>query len=408
MTNMRAYVIATNITIDPFGDSINDIAVGGVPFDQWRLVLFEKFGLECVRVDSADEIPAGEDRLVTYDNVFFTRRVLKSFLANWKKAGRPASRVSLPKDSKFIELYSDLQTRTIDGVHVMFNLWLLPAGSNPDDARPLPVIFREKILRLRMPKTITGLDEWVHPVTSSVVMHVHHWLHVLQANLLSIQIRWVDHVISHPIWTAWVVLKGLVPGRGKAHWRVGKNANRIGKNVDIHPTARVEGSFIGDDVFIGPQALVRASLIGRGSVLQERVNVTFAVVGEESFVSKHSVVYACASFERAELCIKGMQMCLVGKRAALTPRATPIDVSPGRKIRVKDGAKFLPIDVPLLGSCYGHDVFIGADVFVGPGRAIPNGVRIIPQPARVLSRIPEALEPGQLYMVQNGTLEQPE
>lgn len=408
---MRAFIIATDTRIEPFGDPLGEISVGGVPFSEWQERLLKRFGLAPVRVSSSSEIPSDEDRIVTYDNVFFTRRVLKSFLKNWRSVGRKASRVALPKDSAFIGMFSDLQELDIDGPHALFDLWALPAGAPndlPADATPLPVIFKEKLVTLHMPKTITGIERWEHPVTTSICMHVRHWLHVLQANLLSIQIKWVDFVVARPLWAAYVLARGLAPGRGSYHWRVAQHANRIGKNVDIHPTARVEASFIGDGVHIGAQALVRASIIGPNSTLQERVNVTFSVVGERSFVSKHSVVYACASFEQAELCMKGMQMCMVGRRAALTARASPIDVSPGRKIRVKDGDTFPPIDLPLLGSCYGHDTFIGADVFIGPGRAIPNGVRIVPQPARVLTTIPDDLEPGRMYTVSNGTLEQPE
>ena len=62
------------------------------------------------------------------------------------------------------------------------------------------------------------------------------------------------------------------------------------------------------------------------------------------------------------------------------------------------------IDLPLLGSCFGHDTYIGADLYIAPGREIPNGVWIGPQPERVLSSIPENLEAGRVYVVRNGKL----
>ena len=401
---MRAYVIETDTRIAPFGDLARDLPVGGAPLSVWQDELLRRFGLEPVRVKSRSDIPTDEPRVVTRDNVLFTRRVLKSFLRRWKTAGGAAFRVALPRESVFLRRFSDLSEYATEGDLALFDLWVLPAGATEDDAIPLPVVFKEKVLKLTVPKQITGVEEWVHPVTTSVCMHIRHWLHVLQANLLSIQIRWVDHVVTHPFWTAGVLLRALIPGRGRIHWRIGRRANRFGKNVDIHPTALVEGSFVGDGVRIGPQALVRGSIIGAGSTLQERVNVTFSVIGAGSFVSKHSIVYACAAFEEAELCMKGMQMCLVGRRAALTARASPIDVVPGRKIRVKDGNAYPEIDVPLLGSCYGHDTFIGADVFIGPGRAIPNGIRVGPQPSRVLGLIGDDVEPGRPYVVSEGAL----
>ncbi len=406
---MRAYVIARGVTVEPFGDDAADLPVGGVPLREWQRKQLERFGYEVVPVSSLDDVPTDQDRLVTYDNVFFTRRVVKSFVKRWRQGGSRASRVALPLKSTFVETVHDLQRFDRDEEHALYDLFALPGGSPNDltSAAALPVIFKEKVLELPVPQTVTGMERWVHPVTSSVCLHMRHWLHFLQANLLSIQIRWIDEVVTRPLWALWVLARGLLPGWGRLAWRIGAKANRIGKNVDIHPTARVEGSFIGDNVSIGPMSLVRGSIIGAGTTLQERVNVTFSVVGEGSFVSKHSIVYACTGFDGAELCMKGMQLCLVGRRAALTARATPIDVTPGRRLRVKDEGKVCEVDVPILGSCYGHDTFIGADVFVGPGRAIPNGVRVVIQPERVLSRIPDDVTAGETYVVRNGRLETP-
>jgi NDP-sugar pyrophosphorylase family protein len=231
-------------------------------------------------------------------------------------------------------------------------------------------------------------------------------LHVLQLNRLVIQIRWVDEVLARPLWALSVLARALWPERGRRLWRVARRMNRFGKNVDVHPTARIEGSFIGDNVRIGPQALVRASIIGADTLLEERTNVAYSVVGARNFVSKNAVVYASASMEEANLGMIGMQMCLVGKRAALTPRATPTDVLPsaGRKLRVKDDGELVEIDVPLLGSCFGHDTYIGADLYIAPGREIPNGCRIGPAPERVLSSIPEEVEPNRTYTVRDGRL----
>lgn len=406
---MRAYVVRSKARISPFGEEARDLPVGGVPLSEWQGALFRRRGIEPVLVERIEDVPSDEPRLITYDNVFFTRRVLKSFLQKWKARAARAVQVALPLESTLIERFATLQDFERRPPFALFNLWGVPKGVafSAGDAEPLAVIFKERVIDYRMPRNLTGVARWPHPITSSICFHVTHWLHLLQVNRLSIQVRWVDQVVEHPIWTAGVLLAGLLPGRGKLLWRLARRANRIGKNVDVHPTARIEASFIGDGVRIGPQALVRASIIGKGSVLEERVNVSYSVVGDDSFVSKNSVVYACASMEGADLGMTGMQMCLVGRRAALTPRATPTDVIPGRKIKVRVGARFEEIDLPLLGSCFGHDTYVGADLYIAPGREIPNGVRIGPQPERVLSSIPESLEPGRLYTVRNGRLSEP-
>jgi carbonic anhydrase/acetyltransferase-like protein (isoleucine patch superfamily) len=400
---MHAYVVRSHIRISPFGDEARDLTVGNVPLGLWQKRLFEKRGLTVKEVDRIEDVPAGEDRIITYDNVFFTRRVLKSFLERWGERRTPA-RVALPLDSTFIRSFSTLQDFAATDRHAMFNLWALPSGGSIDAAAPLEVLYKERVVEYRMPEHLTGVAVWPHPITSSVCLHIRHWIHVLQANRLAVQVFWVDRLIEHPIWAAMVVLRGLMPGRGRLLWRIARRANVIGKGVDIHPTARVEASFLGDGVRVGPQALVRASIIGKGSALEERVNVSYSVVGERSFVSKNSVVYASASMEGADLGMSGMQMCLAGKRCALTPRATPTDVVPGGKIKVRMNGAFEEIDLPLLGSCFGHDTYVGADLYIAPGREIPNGVRIGPQPERVLSSIPDDLEAGRFYTVRDGRL----
>lgn len=401
---MRAYVVSTQLRIAPFGDLARDLPVGGVPLSEWRAALFRRFGLTEVLVDRVEDVPGDEPCLVTRDNVFFTRRVLKSFLQRWKARPAATVRVALPLGSTFVRSFSDLQDYDREGEYALFDLWGLRPGGALGRAEPLPVLYEEKVLEYRMPKNLTGRTSWPHPITSSVCLHIRHWIHVLQANRLSIQIRWVDQFVDHPLWGAWRLLLGALPGRGRLVWRLARRVNKVGRDVDIHPTARVEGCFLGDGVKVGPQALVRASIIGPGTLLEERVNVSYSVVGAGSFVSKNAVVYGCASMDGADLGMTGMQMCLVGRNAALTPRATPTDTIPGRKIKVKMNGALEEIDLPVLGSCFGHDTYIGADLYIAPGREIPNGVRLGPRPDRVLSSIPEDLEPGRAYTVRDGRI----
>jgi len=401
---MQAFIIETNTQILPFGEQVGDMPVGGTNLREWQTNLLKKFGFSVSYVSSLEEVSLDGPRLITYDNVFFTRRGLKSFLKRWKSANRPAARFGLPEDSLFIEQFSDLQdSESIQGLR-LFNLWLLDAKQTLKDATGLEVLFREKRIRMPTPPAITGMTAWEHPVTSSVCLHVRHWLHVLQMNLLSIQVSWVDQVVAHPIWAMGIFLKSICGRPKNLVDRLAKNGNRIGKNVKIHPSAIVEACLIGDNVVIGPQALVRGSIIGDGAHLQERVNIAFSVVGTKAFVSKHSVVHACASFEDADMCMRGMQLCLVGRKAALTTRANAMDVTPDHKIRVAFEGQYKEIRMPMLGSCFGHEVFIGADVYIAPGRAIPNGIRVVSDVSKILVKIPNALEPQKTYAIKNGGL----
>jgi carbonic anhydrase/acetyltransferase-like protein (isoleucine patch superfamily) len=404
---MKAFIVDSGVRISPFGELARDLPIGGVPLHVWQERLFRRFGIEIARVESLAALPAShEPSIVTFDNVVFTRRVVKSFLGRWRERGRDrATRLALPLSSTFVQRFSALQDYDKDDRHALFRFYGLPARwTSLESAEPLEVIYKERVLELPVPSRATGVKSWIHPITSSVCFHVRHWIHVLQANLLSIQVRWVDEIVTHPLWGLSLLLRGLLGVRGRLAWRIGAAANRIGREVDIHPTARVEGSIIGDGVRIGPQALVRGAILGEGCVIEQRADVSYSVLGAKTFVSKHSIVYATVALDEAELCMKGMQMCLVGRQAALTARATPLDVLPGRKIRVKDGDALVEIDLPILGACFGHRTFIGADVFTGPGREIPNDTKIAIDPRRVVARLPAEIDPDRFYTVRDGAL----
>lgn len=419
---MKAYLLRNDTPISPFAEPAAQMGVGTERLRDWQDRLLEARGLEPVRVDGLESVPTNEDRLVLTEDLFFSRRVLKSFLERWRDGPRRIGRVALPASSSLLAEMGTLQRYDREGEHALFDMWLVPAGerlvAEPGEAlgRPrhsgsgpvaaVPVAFREKVIEVPIPRAVTGRDRWLHPVTSSVCLHLEHWVHVLQAGRLAVQIRWVDTVVRRPVWAASRLALALAPwpGRGRFLWRLLGQMNLRGRGVDVHPTARIEGAILEDGVRVGAQALVRASVVGAGTVIEDRATVAYSSIGPQSFVSKYTLVYASAAFAEANLGMS-MQMCLAGRRAALTPRATPVDVVPGGEIRVRLGDALVPVDLPVLGSCFGHDTFIGADVYLAPGREIPSGVRIGPRPERILSRIPDDLEPGRSYVAVEGRLE---
>lgn len=398
---MRAYVLHTGIRVAPLGDLARDLPIGNTPLHQIQRRLCEKFGLTLEVVDSWEKIPTDSPRLVFFDNVWFTRRVLKSFLARWRQKGQPAARLALPLSSVFIQKFSALQDLARTETLALYNCWLLPANQTHTDAQPLEVIYKEIILKLPMPAQLVGVAEWVHPITTSLVFHIRHWIHVLDANILSVQVRWVDAVVANPAWGLWILTRSLWQ-RGNWRWRI-LNAARDIRGADIHPTATIEGSFIAPGAQIGAHALVRASIIGPGAIVEDRATVAYSVVGPGAFVSKYALIYTSAVMAQANVG-GSIQMCVVGQKAAFTPRTTPMDVIPGGKLKLRDGNSYVPVERTVLGSCFGHDSLVGADIYIAPGREIPNGIRIFTSPERVLATLPEAIEPGATYVVKDGTL----
>ena len=264
-------------------------------------------------------------------------------------------------------------------------------------------------MRMPAPPRISGFPHYDHPVTSSVVMHIRHWVHLLWANQLSVQIRWVETVLDHKLWTFWKLLQSgvlsLFSGRWSRAgylWTLFGRANRMGKNCFVHPTAKVEGCLFGDNVKVGAYALVRGAVLGDNVTIEDRANVYFSVVGSDCFISKNSTMVFCAGYPGSDLCTNGIQACLFGRGCALTSFVRVIDIKAQGEIKVMFEGRLENAGTNLLGACFGHNSFAGLDVAIQSGREIPNGAVLVKPPGEIFHKIPADLPPGEPAWVEDG------
>ena len=75
---MKAYFRARARPMTPFEESPADLPIGNRSLKDWQDDLLRRFGVEPVR--GVTDIPQNEDRIVLDDDLWFTRRVLKSLL----------------------------------------------------------------------------------------------------------------------------------------------------------------------------------------------------------------------------------------------------------------------------------------------------------------------------------------
>ncbi len=414
---MKAYILPSGRNIQPFGDPVSGSMIGNRTLAEHQDLVLGRAGFEVERIAGPAEINTSQF-LLTYDDVFFTRRVMDDFARRAKKAGT-SLRCGLPVDSLLVKRTRALQDLVeADGL-VLYRLAFIKADKPPrtgeelyaclGSARPVRARFKEKVMRMPAPPRICGFSHYDHPVTSSVLMHVRHWVHLLWANQLSVQIRWVETVLDHKLWSLGKLLQGgalaLLSGRWSRAgylWTLFGRANRKGKNCFVHPTARVEGCLFGDNVNVGAYALVRGCVLGDNVTIEDRANVYFSVVGSDCFISKNSTMVFCAGYPGSDLCTNGIQACLFGRGCALTSFVRVIDVKAQGEIRVMFEGELHGAGTNLLGACFGHKSFAGLDVAIQPGREIPNGAVLVKPPAEILHRIPPDLPPGVPAWVEDG------
>ncbi len=420
MMKLKAYILPSNKIIEPFMDPVGQSMIGNMSLAQHQRKVLEQTGMEPAFIKEASEIKPGPC-LVTFDDVFFTRRVLRSLLAGFKAQG--SIRCGLPLGSLLVrhtKALQNLDTEKIgDEELALYRLYLVEFEKAPDSeeglrhelkkAAPFATLFKEKIIQVQVPANIMGTAFLEHPLTSSVVMHINHWIHVLWANQLSIQIRWVETIVDHKLWTGskamGAAMACLLTGRWNIpalKWAMAKRLNRMGQGCDIHPTAIVEFSHIADGVRIGANALVRGCMVGSNAVIEDRACVQYSVVGRECFISKNSVLVFSAGYPQGDLCGNGTQSSLFGRKVAITSWCRIIDIKAEGDVKVEHDGSLYSTGTSFLGACWGHESYGGMDATVQAGRSVPNGAIIVKDPDQIIRTIPKDLPPGKPAWARRG------
>jgi acetyltransferase-like isoleucine patch superfamily enzyme len=292
-----------------------------------------------------------------------------------------------------------------------------------EEIPPLFIKFREIIFRQPIPPNMFGKRYFEQPITTSIAFHINHWVNLLNANQMEIIVKWVEFITSHPFWvfyrlilaTIAFIVRGLIDSikyqsissgfsKGSLMTTVMRWFNVVGKGCEIHPSAILEFCIIGDNVKIGPQSYLRASVVNRDVIIEEKTKITFSIIDRGCYVSQITILNGVAAYPDGDVCIDGMQFCMSGRNVKLTGLARPMDLKYGGRISVMQRGKPVEVNLEILGSCFGHRCFIGPDIYIAPGREIPNDAVIVPHISDVLYKIPESIKPNVPMVVENSTL----
>ncbi len=375
----KAFVIKTSSEIRPLGRPVGDLILGQTRLSEYRASALRAAGFNGPQTAEINEEISGP-ALVIADDTFASARALKAFaqMINAKKPQRPLALV-LPH-SRQTELFRPLQDVAESSEGLEYAIRFIPEGhtgtaealltQTPCDTVTLP--YREILLAQKIPRFILGTpsDEMEVPLTSTVVMRIRHWVHVLRLSHLWPQIQLIEQ--SQRQWwkTLWNLIWGFSFSR---HRRIANYYDRfcfIHASAHIHPTATVEASIIGKNVRIGAYANVVGSVIADDVTIEDRANINHCVLGTKTFVSKNSTVVASVAFGPTDVCVNGIQYALIDEGCALTSWARPLDALPNAPVRVKDGDDLREVGLLPCGVAFGKKCYVGANVMIAPGRVI--------------------------------------
>ena len=413
---MKPYCITTGYRLSPFGDPVGETFIL-----QKTLAFYQKQALETSSYfksqnSTAALVPPSESvsgpALLYSEDLFFTRYLLDAFI---EAAGGKTGQLAVEKCQFMTSNHplQDLQEVIIDKkLHYLFPMYCIADNDpvsvpDPDDSEannnfsPISVSLDEKLLSFPVSAHYFGTDKMEFGLTARALMRIRHWVHI----------SWVNQAAAAAAWRAQSILKtGLVlilailRAFSFNKWKILAKINRKGKGCDIHPSAIVEGSTLGKGCSIGPGARVRFSHLGDNVFIQPGAQVEFSILGDRVMVSQNCAVNYCVCYPDSVASQLVMQVSVLGRRAITTTGSFLMDMRVDRDILVEKEGKLVSTKTRFIGSCIGHDAFLGTGFWINSGREIPNGYVVIRDVSKILNKIPKNLSKRYPLVIRDGTL----
>ena len=391
------------------------------PSPRPKTARFRAIGFEVVRVASprlraaAISEAAGQTVLLTSDHIYISEKAARDFV---KAAAppEPADRAR-PRGQSLGRIHaaaSGSGPRDESGRALRFSGRRREAAAPIDDAqawlreirqsaRRCLVPMREIVVEIPLPVIpAQGGERPVlrYPVTSTVVVSIEHWVHILWLNQIAFGIRWMEHIRRHPLWTLARALSRLSFDRERLLERLVSR----GSGVRIHPTAYVSGSILGDGVVVGPHVTIKNSIIGAGTHVQDHAVLLSSVIGARCLITENTFGVSLVSYPEATIGNYKMQVSLIGRGAYVNAWAGFVDAKFVGTVRVMHRGELADSERAFLGSCIGHGAKVAAKVLIQAGREIPNETTVVMRPDEVVSVIPQDLRAGRPMVRDRGTL----
>jgi hypothetical protein len=283
-------------------------------------------------------------------------------------------------------------------------------GATLEGAEPLVLSPWMKSFRLPFSSQIPSMSDMTLPVTDLVVIEITSWVHLWMANLCEIGVAfggWLRSPVNW-LWMAPRVVWGVAAALDVRAFPILISVLRRlvvrGRRCRIHPTATVEASILGNGVEVGPFCCVRGSLIGDNVRIFEQASVDGSVIGDGVLINPQALVKFSVAYPDGVL--QFLQAGLLGRGACLGRFARCMDLKLQGTIKVRHRGALVDTGLPFLGPCIGHRAVIAGDTILPPGRFLPNDYKVVSDPGRQLTRVPDGMPAEDWLLVErDGTLE---
>lgn len=418
----RLVVLRTSTVIAPFNEHARLSIFTDQTIETWQHDTAKKNKLEIITAESnkqaaelLTQTPDNQFGILILDRHYITPKSLKDFIRVCKKSNAETLRLSLTRNAS-VEYTEPLQTLDREGSRIAHDIFffatsnnVLPLHSEKDwldelrkTATWIDVPKKELVRTIPLP-TIGEREATTmrYPVTTSIVVSVEHWVHILWLNQLAFGIRWVDLVLrQRPLWALVKTLSAL-------SFNIEKIMHRLvsrGPRCKIHPTAYISGSIIEEGAVVGPNVTIRNSYVGSNAVIQDHAVILNSVVGKDALILENTFLVSSTCYPESTVGNYKLQVSLIGRGAYVNAWAGFVDAKFVGSVNVSHNGELASTERSFLGSVVGHRAKVAAKVLIHPGREIPNDTVIVMRPDEVVSVVPDNIEPNQPLVRHAGTL----
>jgi carbonic anhydrase/acetyltransferase-like protein (isoleucine patch superfamily) len=385
---LRRCVIRDKRKIAPFNEEARELRILNKRLWLCQRDVLAAYTREEREIAAIEALPDDRMETIVYrDNLFFDQHFIDHFLQRARRLGK-ACRVAFSPNDPAIKTHAlplqsgiRLERGFTEGDVYVADLWYFPHGRELK-VRPLVIDTLSKELGYyNVPKYMApNQGDLTYQVPRRAFLSIEHWIHVFLANTtfgVFAEGARVEKKLEHArfklnlLWRAFVERKSVLRNSVLV---------KVGKDVRIDPTAVINGpTTIGDNVFIGPGAVIDNCIIGSNVSIAQGCELMLSVVGDGSFLPFRASLFMTTLMENSMVAQNTcLQMCVVGRDTFIGAGSTFTDFNlVPRPIKTFYKDQLVELNLPVIGSCVGHNCRLGSGLIVFPARTIESDVILV-------------------------------
>ena len=396
---MKKIIVRDQRLIAPFCEPARDLRIMNKPLWLYQRDVLSPYcqeELECQSFEEIDTLPSPiiSGEVVCYrDNLFFDAFLFEEFITLARQSGK-AAQIAFSQDDKAIVTHAlALQSgiRLKDGKYVA-DLFYYPDGATIGQETPQPIVIDtqpREIGYYRVPTYMATNErgDLGYQIPLRAFLSIESWVHIFIANVpfgIFAHGARIENSLDKFSMMLKVLWRSLLE---RKQFLSSSALVEVGKNTQIDPAAIIQGpTIIGDNVTIGPGCVINASVIGNNVNIMQGVQLMLSVVGDGCYLPFRSALFMTTLMENSMVAQNAcLQMCVIGRDTFIGAGNTFTDFNLlAKPIKVLHDGEFHEMDLPVIGSCVGHNCRIGSGHTIYPARTIDSDVVLFAKPQQTV------------------------